>query len=217
MFSYLSSPLLQTFAVGCSKPTLLGLVPWYQYLPIGTDTTGTCSVKFPTTSTGILGAHSPFLLIGLAIIDDLIRVAALVAVGYVMWGGMQYILSQGSSDRTKKAQGSIVNALVGLALAIIAASLVSYLGDRLGGASKGGLPNPNANTAIPNILDYFVFPISASLALLMVVIGGFKYITANGDPNSVTSAKNTIIYALIGLLVVMAAFSIVTFVVKGVG
>lgn len=61
-----------------------------------------------------------------------------------------------------------------------------------------------------------VFGVSASIALLLIVISGFRYIVANGDPNSTASAKRGILYAVVGLVVVMAAYSIVAFVVKGV-
>jgi hypothetical protein len=77
------------------------------------------------------------------------------------------------------------------------------------------LPHPNQGSAIPTALN-IVFGISASIALLMVVIGGFRYVVSNGDPSGSASAKNTILYAIIGLIVVMAAYSIVAFVVNGV-
>ncbi|MEJ0072790.1 MAG: hypothetical protein WDN27_01730 [Candidatus Saccharibacteria bacterium] len=80
---------------------------------------------------------------------------------------------------------------------------------------------PNSGTGDPTqnvvsiVLD-IVFGIVASISLLMIVIGGFRYIVAHGDPNSTAQAKNTILYAIIGLLVTMVAYSIVIFVVKGV-
>lgn len=80
----------------------------------------------------------------------------------------------------------------------------------------GGLPQPNTSNTIPTILN-MVFAISASVALLMVVIGGFRYIVARGDPSGTASAKNGILYAIVGLIVVMAAYSIVALTVKGVG
>jgi hypothetical protein len=46
----------------------------------------------------------------------------------------------------------------------------------------------------------------------MVIYGGFKYITSGGDSGKVTSAKNTIVYAAIGLVVVALAQFIVKFV-----
>ena len=131
-------PLLHTFAATC-KTTFLGLVPWHQYLEVEEDTCRITSFD-PTydpatgqmVQTGVLGAHSPFLLVGLAVLEDLIRVAALIAVGYIIYGGFQYLTSQGAPDSTKKAQQTIINALVGVAIAVVSAAGVSYLGHRLG-------------------------------------------------------------------------------------
>lgn len=53
-------------------------------------------------------------------------------------------------------------------------------------------------------------------AVVMIMIGGFKYITSNGDSNSISSAKNTILYAVIGLVIVAVAQLIVVFVLKNV-
>lgn len=60
-----------------------------------------------------------------------------------------------------------------------------------------------------------VFALAASIAVLMIVIAGFRYILAHGDSNAMAQARNSIIYAVVGLVVIMAAYAIVTFVVKG--
>jgi hypothetical protein len=78
------------------------------------------------------------------------------------------------------------------------------------------LPHASANNGTITTVLGIVFAFTASIALLMIVIGGFRYVTAQGDPNGTAQAKNTIIYAVIGLLVSMVAFSIVTFVIKGI-
>lgn len=133
MFALIISPLLQTFAATCNKPTFLGVLkPWYEYLNLAPDAVGKCSVTNFNDSAHVLGQHSPFLLIALAILDDLIRVAALVAVGYVIYGGIQYSTSQGSPDSTRKAQSTIINALIGVAVSVLAASIVAFIGKRLG-------------------------------------------------------------------------------------
>jgi hypothetical protein len=82
--------------------------------------------------------------------------------------------------------------------------------------SACNLPQPDTTNTIPTILN-IVFAMAASIAVLMVVIGGFRYIVAHGDPGQTASAKNSILYAIVGLVVVMAAYAIVAFVVKGVG
>ncbi len=123
----------------CSKPRLFGvLVPWYEYLDVASDSNDLCKVNFPSNpgaaneNGGVLGAHSAFFLIVLAVAEDLIRIAALTAVGYIIYGGIQYMLSGGSPDATKKAQNTIINSLIGLTVAILATSIVSLVGHKLG-------------------------------------------------------------------------------------
>jgi hypothetical protein len=138
MFAMLTGPVFTNFAAACSKASFLGILqPWYQYLDMKTVTVTTSSgreyITCDVNSFNSLGGHSSFLLIGLAILDDLIRIAALVAVGYVIYGGIQYVTSQGSPDATKKAQQTIINALIGVVLAVLAASIVAFIGNRFGG------------------------------------------------------------------------------------
>lgn len=52
------------------------------------------------------------------------------------------------------------------------------------------------------------------VSVIMIIIGGLKYITSSGDSNNITSAKNTILYAIIGLVVVALAQFIVQFVLS---
>lgn len=54
-------------------------------------------------------------------------------------------------------------------------------------------------------------------AVIMIIIAGLKYVTAGGDSNSIGSAKNTLIYALIGLVVAALAQFLVHYVIKQVG
>ncbi len=88
--------------------------------------------------------------------------------------------------------------------------------------AEGVLPNSDpsvvdpAQGAMGDVLR-IVFGISASVALLIIVISGFRYILAAGDPGKTAQAKKAILYAVIGLIVSMAAFSIVTIVLKAVG
>jgi type IV secretory pathway VirB2 component (pilin) len=79
------------------------------------------------------------------------------------------------------------------------------------------LPQTAANSGtLRKILDV-VFGIVGAISVLIVVIAGFRYITAHGDPKGVAQARNAITYAVVGLLVSLLAFSIVTFVLGNVG
>lgn len=46
----------------------------------------------------------------------------------------------------------------------------------------------------------------------MIIIGGLRYVTSGGNPSSVTGAKNTIMYAIVGLVVAFLAFAAINFV-----
>lgn len=61
-----------------------------------------------------------------------------------------------------------------------------------------------------------VFGIAGGVALIILMLAGLKYITSRGDPAAVAKAKNTILYAVIGLAVAAFAFTIVAFVVRTV-
>jgi hypothetical protein len=72
----------------------------------------------------------------------------------------------------------------------------------------------DANEKITNIVHSIVNLLSAIVgiaAVIMIIVGGFRYITSGGNDASVTSAKNTILYAIIGLVVVALAQLIVRF------
>lgn len=54
------------------------------------------------------------------------------------------------------------------------------------------------------------------VAVIMIIIGGIKYITSGGDSGNISGAKNTIIYAVIGLIIVALAQVLVHYVLKNV-
>jgi Type IV secretion system pilin len=79
---------------------------------------------------------------------------------------------------------------------------------------SGGVSN---SSKIENVIKTVINILSAivgAVSVIMIIIGGFKYVTSNGDSNSVSSAKNTIIYALVGLIIVAFAQVIVQFVLE---
>lgn len=71
------------------------------------------------------------------------------------------------------------------------------------------------NTVIENVVNIFSI-IVGIVSVIMIIYGGFRYVTSGGDSGNVSSAKNTIIYAVIGLVVVALAQFIVQFVLDKV-
>lgn len=77
----------------------------------------------------------------------------------------------------------------------------------------GTVNNFNIGTAITNIINIMLYALGA-IAVIMIIIGGIRYTTSNGDSNGIQSAKNTILYAVAGLVVAILAYAIVNFVVS---
>ncbi len=74
-----------------------------------------------------------------------------------------------------------------------------------------GLPTVNASSSELHIILQVFFMVLGAVAVLFVVIGGLKYTISGGNPEEMGKAKNTIIYAVIGLVIAISAEAIVTF------
>jgi hypothetical protein len=69
------------------------------------------------------------------------------------------------------------------------------------------------NKLMQNIISTLLV-VLGMIAVVMIVIGGIRYTTSNGDPSQVKSAKDTILYAVVGLVVAIMAYAIVNFVIS---
>ena len=76
--------------------------------------------------------------------------------------------------------------------------------------------NNKLNDIVKLVINIFSLVVGI-VAIIMIIVGGLKYITSSGDSGNVQSAKNTILYAIIGLVVVALAQFIVRFVLSKIG
>lgn len=74
-----------------------------------------------------------------------------------------------------------------------------------------GIAEEQISNLVATAIDLFSLVIGI-IAVVMIMVGGVKYITSQGDSGNVTAAKNTILYAIIGLVIVALAQLIVRFV-----
>lgn len=79
----------------------------------------------------------------------------------------------------------------------------------------GGEDCPGEQGIFRTITNILLFIIGA-IAVIMLVIGGIRYTTSNGDSNAVSAAKNTILYAVVGIVVAILAYAVVNFVIGGI-
>lgn len=80
------------------------------------------------------------------------------------------------------------------------------------GTSSGSLIG-GGDSIFANIISTLIFVIGA-VAVIVIIVGGIQYVTAAGDENKTKSAKNTILYAVVGLVLAVAAYGIVSFVLS---
>lgn len=98
--------------------TFFGLPTWYKYLQ--------CDANGDIMLSGA-GAGAVPVLILLAVFEMLLILAGMVAVGFIIYGGLKYIVSQGDSSKISAAKTTVLNALIGLVIAVIASQVVSFI------------------------------------------------------------------------------------------
>lgn len=99
----------------------LSMPTWYKYLQ-GTSEFGKC-----TPVIDIEHRPSDVAKIALAVLEIILRIAGIVAIVFVIWGGFIYLLSQGDPEKVKGARETIVHALVGMAIAVSATAIVNLI------------------------------------------------------------------------------------------
>jgi len=78
---------------------------------------------------------------------------------------------------------------------------------------SAGTASERVNKTIRLVINVFSLVVGV-VSVIMIIIGGLKYITSGGESSNITGAKNTILYAIIGLVVVALAQVIVKFVLE---
>lgn len=98
-------------------------------------------------------------------------------------------------------------------------TLLTFIADAsssiVGGATSACGSSCNTSTSVnslfssvTNILIFLV----GSISVIMIIVGGLRYVTSGGDSKAVSAAKDTILYSIVGIVVSAAAYAIVTFV-----
>ena len=78
--------------------------------------------------------------------------------------------------------------------------------------ASGGSTTDTSGTLITNVVNTMLFIIGV-LSVIMIVYGGIMYVISAGDSTRVGKAKNTVMYAVVGLVVALMAYAIVNFVI----
>lgn len=123
----------------------------------------------------------------------------------------------------KKLQSTIITVMAVLGLVAVplvpaattfaADSPVDSIEEGLKGAGGSDANQDDLKKNIQTVVNVLLFILGA-IAVIVIIIGGIRYTTSNGDPGQTKAAKDTILYAVVGLIVAILAYAIVSFVLN---
>ena len=117
----------ETSSAACPDGKIMTLKPWYDGL---LDVDGNCAVRSPGDDAN---AQANFIWkIVLNIIEDLLQVVGYATTGYIMYGGFLIMTSNGSSDKVAHGRKTIMNAAIGLVVALSSVAVVSFISSNIG-------------------------------------------------------------------------------------
>lgn len=183
----------------CGEEHFMGLRAWYD----GVD--AVCNGTQPDDPEEI---REMIWKITLNIVTMILQIAGYVSVGFVIWGGYLYMLSNGDPGKVANGKKTITRALIGVSLCVTA-SLIS-------GAIVDITETSVTGNFFANMFNH-AFMWAGIVCVIMMVIGGVAYVTSVGDTQKVSKAKNTITSAAVGLIITLVAAAIVNLALTAVG
>ncbi len=147
-------------------------------------------------------------------------VAGIVTIVYVVFSAFKFLLSQGDSEKVESAKKSLQWSISGFVVVMLSFVLVSALRLFLevqptpesSTAENPIVYNPLAANNFNELYLTFIigfFQVLGLLAILFIVINGFRYITARGDEEQVAQAKKGLQYSVLSILLAAMAYVIV--------
>lgn len=194
--------------------SVLGLRPWYYGLCKGSgkDT----EIVSPGKKDGDLAKF--IWQIALNILFDLSLVIGYLALAMIVYGGYQYISSQGDPGKMAKGKKTLMASVIGTTVALSASVVIHTASTVLGADLFSGEISQNLveKDVIQNILNY-AYSMAGLVAVAFIIKGGFDYIFSQGDPGKTAQGTRTLIGAIIGLVIVIMARVITALILRTTG
>ncbi len=213
--------LLTTLLVGLTSPqmafakcqtSIMGVPTWYRGL-----VNSNCEIKQINNAKDGLSLKVFVTTVIINIGDMMVRVIGIASALFIIFGGFKYVLSAGEESKIAAAKKTISRAVTGLMLSLMSVGIVNFVFGlftysnkvQSGDSSTIQLANQADQNVIFAILLPQLFTWLGIAAVFMITVGGAQYILAAGDATKVTTAKKTIKYSVVGLVVALLSFAIV--------
>jgi type IV secretory pathway VirB2 component (pilin) len=130
-------------------------------------------------------------------------IAGVIAVIFIVIGGIMYMLSGGNKDMMERGKKTVIYALAGLAIVVGASTFLTEIKAVIGGGGSSGGLVQIANRVLSLLLSIVGF-----LAIIAIVIGAIWMFTGAGDEDRYELGKKTVVYAIIGTAVAVGSLII---------
>ena len=132
------------------------------------------------------------------------------ALAFIVFAGFSYATSAGDEKKIEAAKKAVTAAMIGLAIAIAAPTILREIALILGWRHTPDtlLEAPSLAVIWRNVLN-FLLGIVGITAVIMLVIGGLMYLLAAGNEDRIDKGKKIVTYSIIGIMVALAAMVIV--------
>lgn len=143
------------------------------------------------------------------------------AIIYVIFSGFKMVISQGDSEKVADAKSSLQWTLSGMLLIFLSFALVYGVSVFLGASdvntnseviNNSQVQNPITAPTFADLVERIItgfLGVAGTIALMMIIINGFRYIFAGGNEEQTESAKAGLQWAVIGLVIIALAYVIV--------
>ena len=144
-----------------------------------------------------------------------------MAIIYVIFAGFKMVISQGDSEKLVQAKTSLQWTLSGMLLIFLSFALVYAVSVFVGTSDVNldptnidntGVDNPITSPSFADLISRIIkgfLGVAGTIALLMIIINGFRYMLSGGNDEQIEQAKTGLQWAVIGLVIIALAYVIV--------
>ena len=136
-----------------------------------------------------------------------------IALIMIVLQGIRYALSDGDPGKTTQARNGIIYAVVGIVVALTGASITNFVLEAALPAATDQTALVGMNSVLSRVAGILSIVVGA-ISVIMIIVNGYKFALSNGDSSKAASARNGIIYALVGAVIAAVAGPILLFAIE---
>jgi hypothetical protein len=149
-----------------------------------------------------------------AAVSFMLQLAAALSLTYIIIGAVRLSVSVGDTQKIATGRRTVIFSVVGLVIAVSGLLITSFVQAQAArAATETGNPFFGPNGIITILIEQLNFAIGVA-SVIAIIVGAIRYITSAGVPASAQQGRNTVIYALVGIVVALAGQLLVTLVLS---